>query len=213
MKNSIQRYLKLPFIQRDEQALLSIEVDEEKEKDNINVNVISNDWVDMTFNTEPFTKFYFLNHKDFVYREYERILSDDDEEDLILYMVEEYHPRDKVDHIFVKHVSFDECTKYVCSINHKKNDFETVILENESADKLFFITRNKKNRVCDKVISLNISEISSIMFIRSRKDIWDNGFLSLFGRLEVFGTDDYFYNKDALNTFYNKLCVSDTMIL
>lgn len=212
MKNSIQSYLKLPFIQKNEQpSLLSVTVDDEE------YNVISDNYRDMTFNTEPnFTKFYFLSHKDFIYHQYESILPEDDrEDDLILYMVEkyEYHERDKNDCIFVKHVCFDEYTNYVCSINHKKHDFETVILENESADKLFFITRNKKNMVCDKVISLNVSDISSIEFIKSRKDIWDNGFISLFCHLEVFGTDDYFYNKDALINFYNKLCVSDTITL
>lgn len=208
MRNSIQSYLKLPFIQKNEEPLLSVKVDDEE------YNVMSDDYVDMTFNTEPnFTKFYFLNHKDFIYREYDRIFSEnDDEEDIILYMVEECCITDKFDRISVKHVCFGEKTKYIGSINNKYN-FETVILENESLDKLFFITRNKKNMICDKVISLTINEISSTEFIRLRKDIWDNGFISLFCKLEVFGTHDYFYNRDILDNFYEKFGVPESIIL
>lgn len=67
--------------------------------------------------------------------------------------------------------------------------------------------------ICEKVISLNYFEISSLKFIQERKDIWDDGFLGLFSSLKLFGVDNNFDNIEYLEKFYQNLGVTDTLTL
>jgi len=169
MKNSLQKFLNLPFVQKNDveskPMLLSLEneknsLDEEimvKKEENMN---------DLVFEVEPrFTQFWFLNKKDFKYHEYDYSIDEecDDDNDCKIphYIIEQYITREYADTILVKYLKLSNDTNYISTINHKKKHYETVILCNDEDSKIFFIIRNNKTMICEKVISKNALEKSN----------------------------------------------------
>lgn len=221
MKNSLQKFLNLPFVQKNdvesEPMLLSLE----SEKNNLGEEImVSNEenMNNLVFEVKPrFTQFWFLNEKDFKYHEYDYSIDEecDDDDDCKIphYIIEQYISREYADTIFVKYLKLSKDTNHISTISNKKNHYETVILCNDEDSKMFFIIRNNKTMICEKVISLDYFEISSLKFIQERKDIWDDGFLSLFSSLKVFGADNSFDNIEYLEKFYQDLGVPDTLTL
>lgn len=221
MKNSLQKFLNLPFVQKNDVESKPMLLSLESEKNNLGKEImVSNEKImnDLVFEVKPrFTQFWFLNEKDFKYHEYDYSIDEkcDNNDDFKIphYIIEQYISREYADTIFVKYLKLSKDTKYISTISNKKNHYETVILCNDEDSKMFFIMRNNKTMICEKVISLDYFEISSLKFIQERKDIWDDGFLSLFSSLEVFGADNNFDNIEYLEKFYQDLGVPDTLTL
>lgn len=221
MKNSLQKFLNLPFIQKNEVESKPMLLNLEDEKNNVGEAIMlcnEKNVNDLVFEVKPrFTHFLFLNEKDFKYHEYDYLIDEESEDDndckIPLYVIEQYISREFFETMFVKYLKFSEDTTHISTINLKKNHYETIILINDEDSKMFFIVRNKKTMICETVISLNYFEISSLKFIQERKDIWDEGFLSLFSSLKLFGADNNFDNIEYLEKFYQDLGVTDTLTL
>ena len=221
MKNSLQKFLNLPFVQKNDTESKPMLLKLESEKNDLSQEIMVSDeknMNDLVFEVKPrFTQFLFLNEKDFKYHEYDYLIDEESEDDedykIHRYIVTQYINREFVDTMFVKYLRFSENTNHISTINHKKNHYETIILCNDEDSKLFFIIRNNKTMICEKVISLNYFEMSSLKFIQERKDIWDDGFLGLFSSLKLFGVDNNFDNIEYLEKFYQNLGVTDTLTL
>lgn len=219
MRNSIQKFLNLPFSQRElpnnNEAVLKLEDGSNIVKNEVlKLNYFTSDNTeDVIFEVKPYwTSFYFLNEQNFIYEKYNFEIDEEDEEEIPLHVIKELKDKPNYERNSIKKVKFKN-SKYVTTIPFSKDCFETIILSNEEDDKIFFITRNTKTSVCNKIVSLDINEISSITYIQKRKDIWDNGFLSLFAALEIFGDDEVYNNIPFLEQFYEGLCVTDTLTL